>query len=223
VLAAAGVDVSDLGRLARVFRRPGGFAELSDPEAARLAMAGIDVYSPVQASALARAFKRSGPDWAELSAEERGRLVLAGIDLDDIKVAGAVTILFKRPGGFVDPGEETAASPSTQASHEAGKHALVADPLRHFQRGQGGGEEYEDADEQITVPGGSGQNAEQIEAGLRHERFFKRGNQLYDDSDGDSDGAPLPCLATMMRPFMQSILNNDIFAISPFANHPWHL
>ena len=51
-MASAGVNLSGpaaAARLAAVFKRPGGFGELSEEEAARLAMAGVDVHEPVGA------------------------------------------------------------------------------------------------------------------------------------------------------------------------------
>ena len=53
-LASAGVNLSGpaaAAKLAAVFKRPGGFGELSEEEAARLAMAGVDVHEPVNACA----------------------------------------------------------------------------------------------------------------------------------------------------------------------------
>ena len=175
-------------KLAGIFKRPGGFAELSEDEAAKLAMAGVDVHEPAAALAIARAFKRSNGRWSDLSSEDKGRLANAGVDLDNPSVSRAMAKLFKRPGGFSDPADpiEDRAAPSSGFVPVA-KEKAPQQKQRMFKRGIAGDDGIEEEVLGPTNVAGRTESQEALVHQRNQERYFKRGNQTYDDHD-DSDG-----------------------------------
>ncbi|KAG1674582.1 hypothetical protein FOA52_001831 [Chlamydomonas sp. UWO 241] len=122
-LAAAGIDAGDGDKIAvlqRVFRRPCGFGILSDDEAARLAMAGVDVTDPAAARVMACMFKRGlgSSDSSKLSDDEASQL--RAMCMTDPSVASALARAFKRAGGFsgmAGDGERGLAVPGIDAGN----------------------------------------------------------------------------------------------------------